>query len=447
MQRHVRETARTGAAVRLVAGADMYGLVKRLYPLPRSITGDGVRETLRVLREYVPLTVHEVPSGTRVFDWTVPDEWAVRDAYIKNSLGERVVDWHRSSLHVMSYSQPVRQALTLAGLKEHVHTLPEHPDWIPYRTSYYQPGWAFCMSAAQLRTLPEDTYEVVIDSELVAGALTYGEFYLPGAGEEEVLISTYVCHPSLANDNLSGVVLTTALAQRLAEVQKRRYAYRFLFVPETIGVLVWLYRNEERLGNVKHGLVVTCVGDRGQMTYKRSRQGNAEIDRAAVKVLADSGQPYRVLDFFPMGSDERQYCSPGFNLPMGSLMRTPYGEYPEYHTSADNLDFISPEHLADSLARYNEVVDVLEKNRVYMNRSPKGEPQLGRRGLYDAAPGVRQDEQERLALLWVLNLSDGQHSLLDVAQRSGMKFGEIARAADELVAQGLLREKNLTARV
>lgn len=426
--------------VRLETGEALYGLAERLYPINRSITGDGVRETLRVLREYVPLTVHEVPSGTRIFDWTVPDEWEVRDAYIKNSRGERVVDWRSNNLHVMSYSQPVRRLLSLAELKQHVHTRPDRPDWIPYRTSYYQPGWAFCMSAAQLQALPEDTYEVVIDSELVAGALTYGELYLPGAGEEEVLFSTYVCHPSLANDNLSGVVLTAALAQRLSERTARRYAYRFLFVPETIGALVWLERNEERLERIKHGLVVTCVGDRGPMTYKRSRRGNVEIDRVVVKVLSDSGQPHRILDFFPAGSDERQYCAPGFDLPVGSLMRTPYGEYPEYHTSADNLDFIAAGHLADSLARYLEVVDVLEKNRVYVSLVSKGEPQLGRRGLYDAAPGVRWQLSDRLALLWVLNLSDGQHDLLAIAERAQLPWRAVAAAADTLVKHGLLNE-------
>ncbi|MBI4022236.1 MAG: DUF4910 domain-containing protein [Candidatus Andersenbacteria bacterium] len=421
------------------AGADMYRLIERLYPLCRSITGEGVRETLRILSEYVPLSVHEVASGTGAFDWTVPEEWTLRSAYIKNERGEVVVDVRHSNLYLMGYSEPMRATLRLAELKEHLHTLPDHPDWIPYRTSYYQRAWGFCLAHRQLSAWPNEKYEVVIDSELKAGSLTYGELYLAGEVQDEVLFSTYVCHPSLCNDNLSGVALTTFLAQQLARWPRRRYSYRFLFVPETIGALVWLGRNEARLPLIRHGLVVTCVGDRGQMTYKRSRQGAAEIDRAVAKVLDDSGQPHRIVDFFPAGSDERQYCSPGFDLPVGSLMRTPYGEFPEYHTSADNLEFVSAEHLADSLARYLEVVEVLEKNRVYVNQVGKGEPQLGRRGLYDSSPGVRRELAPRMALLWVLNLSDGRHSLLDIAERSGMTWREVTDAAYVLVEQDLLK--------
>ena len=418
-------------------GEEMHRFIADLFPICRSITGDGVRETLRMVGSQIPLEIHEVPTGTQVFDWTIPKEWNIKDAYIKNSRGDRVVDFRRSNLHVMSYSVPVRARMSLEELKKHIYTLPEHPDWIPYRTSYYQERWGFCLSQNQLSAMPDEEYEVCIDSTLEPGHLTYGESVIEGDTTEEILLSCHVCHPSLCNDNLSGVALLAFLASHLRTVPLR-YTYRFLFIPGTIGSIAWLCVNEGKTERISHGLVAACVGDSGASTYKKSRRGNAEIDRVAAHVLRTSGKEYQIVDFFPYGYDERQYCSPGFNLPVGCLMRTPHGKYPEYHTSADNLEFVETESLEDSFMNYLRVIHVLEHNRRYVNRSPKCEPQLGKRGLYAAIGGSADAATRQLAMLWVLNGSDGDHTLLDIAERSGMKFENLQEAADLLVSHGLL---------
>lgn len=420
------------------AGAAMYGLVAELYPLCRSITGDGLRATLRRLAQDIDLACHEVPTGTRVLDWTVPREWNVADAWVKDSRGERVVDFRRSNLHVLQYSMPVRRAVDLDELKGHLHSLPEHPQWIPYRTSYYEDAWGFCIEHDRLARLGEGQYEVCIDARLEDGNLTYGECVIGGAADEEFLFSCHACHPSLCNDNLSGVVLTAQLAALLAPLELR-YSYRFLFVPGTIGSITWLSRNRAHTPRIRHGLVVACVGDGGPFHYKRSRSG-AEIDRAVEHVLRHSGADYAVRDFSPYGYDERQYCSPGFDLPVGSLTRTPHGCFPEYHTSADDLGFIAPRWLGESLRCYLDVIEVIEGNRRYVNTNPRGEPQLGRRGLYRAVGGTPRPAQTELALLWVLNLSDGTHSLLDIADRAELDFASIRQAAELLRAHGLLDE-------
>jgi aminopeptidase-like protein len=420
-------------------GRAMHDLVAELYPICRSITGEGVRETLRRIQKRIPLEMHEVPSGTQVFDWTVPLEWNVSDAYILNRKGTRVVDFKAHNLHLMSYSVPVRKKMRLEELKPHLFSLPAHPDWIPYRTSYYKENWGFCLRHADLEQLSDGEYDVVIDSSLQPGSLTYGESYLPGETPSEILISCHVCHPSLANDNLSGIAVAVMLAQTMAS-RARRYSYRFLFVPGTIGSIAWLATNEHRVSRVKHGLVLTGVGDVGKVTYKRSRQGNAEIDRAMGHVLKHADGPYNIIDFFPYGYDERQYCSPGFNLPVGCVMRTPHGGYPEYHSSADNLDFVKPESLAQSYELCLSVFDLLEHNRTYLNTNPKCEPQLGRRGLYRTVAGQQEKQTRELVLLWVLNLSDGQHSLLDIAVRAGVPFDEVQRSAEALLECGLLTE-------
>jgi len=418
-------------------GEEMHRFIADLFPICRSITGDGVRETLRMVGSQIPLEIHEVPTGTQVFDWTIPKEWNIKDAYIKNSRGDRVVDFRRSNLHVMSYSVPVRARMSLEELKKHIYTLPEHPDWIPYRTSYYQERWGFCLSQNQLSAMPDEEYEVCIDSTLEPGHLTYGESVIEGDTTEEILLSCHVCHPSLCNDNLSGVALLAFLASHLRTVPLR-YTYRFLFIPGTIGSIAWLCVNEGKTERISHGLVAACVGDSGASTYKKSRRGNAEIDRVAAHVLRTSGKEYQIVDFFPYGYDERQYCSPGFNLPVGCLMRTPHGKYPEYHTSADNLEFVETESLEDSFMNYLRVIHVLENNRRYVNRSPKCEPQLGKRGLYSAVGGSADAATRQLAMLWVLNGADGDHTLLDIAERSGMKFENLQEAADLLVSHGLL---------
>lgn len=419
----------------------MHALMERLFPLCRSITGAGVRETLDILKTYIALDITEVPSGTQVLDWTVPKEWNIRDAYVRGPDGRKIIDFHASNLHVVSYSVPVHARMTLEELRPHLHTLPDQPDLIPYRTSYYHETWGFCLPHRQYEQLPDGVYEVVIDSTLEDGFLTYGEFVVPGCVEEDVLVSCYVCHPSMCNDNLSGVVLTTMLAERVA-TWKPYYTYHFLFIPETIGAITWLAQNCERVERIAHGLVLTCVGDPGPLTYKRSRRGNAIIDRAATHVLAAEGYTHRVLDFAPLGSDERQFCSPGFDLPMGSLMRTPYKQFPEYHTSADDLDFVTPEALAASLAASEAIFEVLEGNRTYINMQPYGEPQLGRRGLYRSLGGAPRLEEVQEALMWVLNFSDGDHDLLAIAERSGLPFRTIQAAATLLLEHHLVEVAN-----
>ncbi|HET6515126.1 MAG TPA: DUF4910 domain-containing protein, partial [Thermodesulfovibrionales bacterium] len=364
-------------------GKDMHQLMSELYPICRSITGNGVRETLEILSRHIPLTIHEVPTGTKVFDWTAPKEWNIRDAYVRNARGEKIIDFRENNLHVMSYSVPVKKKISLNELKQHLFTLPGYPDWIPYRTSYYKENWAFCMSHKQFEDLGEEEYEVFIDSSLEDGHLTYGEYLIEGETGDEVLLSSHMCHPSLCNDNLSGIVLSVFLGKHLATLSVK-HSYRFLFIPGTIGSITWLFLNEQNVSRIKHGLVAACLGDSGRFTYKRSRQGNAEIDRAVINVLRNSCKDFEILDFIPFGYDERQYCSPGFNLPVGCLMRTPHGRYPEYHTSADNLGFVRPEYLSDSFSRLLSIVNILENNNKYISLNPKCEPQLGKRGLYQA---------------------------------------------------------------
>jgi aminopeptidase-like protein len=355
---------------------------------------------------------------------------------VKDADGRRVIDFHRSNLHVLQYSTPVRARMSLAELRPHLFSLPEHPRWVPYRTSYYRPGWGFCLAHEQLADLPDQEYEVCIDSELIDGALTYGELLLPGETSDEVLLSAHICHPSLANDNLSGVAVAVRLAQRLAALP-RRYSYRFLFAPGTIGAIVWLARNQARLPRIRHGLVLALLGDAGGSTYKRSRRGNAPIDRAAAHVLKQSGRAYTLLDFEPLGYDERQFGSPGIDLPVGCLMRTPPQRYPEYHTSADNLELVRPEWLADSYRKLAAIIEVLEHDGAYRNLSPTCEPHLGRRGLYRGTGGAENAQREK-ALLWTLNLSDGRHTLLDIAERSGLPFAILHEAARTLQTAGLL---------
>ena len=422
------------------AGDDMHGLIARLYPICRSITGNGVRESLRILGEQIPIEIREVPTGTQVFDWTVPREWNIRDGWIKNANGERIVDFQKLNLHVVSYSTPINRKMRLSELKDHLFTLRNHPDWVPYKTSYYAENWGFCLSQNQFNQLQDtEQYDVCIDSSLEDGHLTYGEYLLKGQQSDEVLISCHICHPSLANDNLSGIAVAVELARGLERVP-RRYSYRFLFVPGTIGSITWLSQNHKIVKSIRHGFVLASVGDAADVTYKRSRRGDAEIDRAFVHVLKHSGDSHKVVDFFPYGYDERQYCSPGFNLPVGCMMRSPHGQCPEYHTSGDNLAFVRPEALADSLEKCHSVIDVLENNWVYINQQPKCEPQLGRRGLYTGLGSADERRRHEMALLWVLNFSDGQHDLLAIAERADVPFWEIKVAADVLSKTGLLKK-------
>jgi aminopeptidase-like protein len=425
------------AGAQLRTGAELHALVERLYPICRSITGDGVRQTLDIIGEHIALERHEVPTGTQVLDWTIPQEWNIRDAYVAAPDGSRVIDFQESNLHVVGYSVPVSERMPLSELREHLHTLPDQPSWVPYRTSYYAPAWGFCLAQEKLDALPEGEYDVVIDSTLADGSLTYGEHVVPGRVTDEVIVSCHVCHPSLANDNLAGIAVAISLAQQLALTQPH-YTYRFLFMPGTIGSITWLARNSERIEKVKHGLVLACAGDPGSLTYKKSRRDDAEIDRVVQHVLRS--REHKVVDFSPYGYDERQFCSPGFNLGVGSLTRTPYAGYPEYHTSADNPGFVSPAAMEDTLGALRDAFGVLDRNRRYVNLSPYGEPQLGKRGLYASLGGRSDAKQAQMAMLWVLNLSDGDHSLLDIAERAGLPFDIVDVAARALHDAGLVKE-------
>jgi len=416
----------------------MIEFIKELYPICRSITGNGVRETLKLISRHIPLQIHEVPTGTRVLDWEIPKEWNIRDAWVKDSSGNKLIDFQRLNLHVLNYSTPIHATMSLSELKPHLFSIPDKPSLVPYRTSYYAENWGFCLSHDQLNTLKDDNYEVVIDSDLSQGHLTYGELLIKGTSEEEVLISTHICHPSLCNDNLSGIAVCTWLARMLSK-NKSYFSYRFLFIPGTIGAITWLARNEARLDRIKYGLVTSLLGIDSVFTYKRSRIGNAKIDRIVEHVLSLGDIQRNIIHFIPYGYDERQFCSPGFNLPVGNLTRVPFGEYPEYHTSADNLSLISGKALQDSLDVFDEVIRHIEADRKYVNQHPKGEPQLGRRGLYDNIGGRNDSKTLQLAFLWVLNYSDGEHSLTDISFLSGLNLKIIVEAADMLIEKQLIK--------
>ncbi len=420
-------------------GEQMHALMTELFPICRSITGKGVHQTLNILKKDIPLSIYKVPSGTTVFDWEVPREWDINEPYVKNSKGEKIIDFANSNLHVLNYSMPIDKSVSLSELKEHLYSLPEHPDWIPYRTSYYKEDWGFCISHNQFQKLKDDVYDVYIDSALKDGHLTYGEYYIAGELPEEVVISTRICHPSMANDNLSGICVATYLAKELRR-KKLRYSYRFLFIPGTIGAITWLFLNEPKVKNIKHGLVVSLLGDEGGFTYKKSRQGSAEIDQVVEAVLKAKTTAHTILNFSPYGDDERQFCSPGFNLPVGCLMRKSFGEYPEYHTSADNLELVTPKALETSLKMIDNILFTLEANKSYVNVNPKCELHLGKRGLYNLVGGENLNKTFQLALLWVLNFSDGKHSLLNISRESGIDFEIINLAAGKLFEQKLLVE-------
>jgi aminopeptidase-like protein len=421
-------------------GSEMYNFISELFPICRSITGNGVRETLKRINEYIPLQISEIPTGTKVFDWQIPKEWNINDAYIKDPQGKKIVDFKNLNLHVLNYSIPVNTKVNLTTLKEHLYTIPEKPDWIPYRTSYYEEKWGFCMSHNQLLNLQVGEYEVCIDSSLENGNLTYGEILLKGKTNEEILISTHICHPSLCNDNLAGIAVCTYLANLINKTD-HHYSYRFLFIPGTIGAVAWLAQNEKNLGNIKFGLVTSLLGINDVFTYKRTRSGKETIDKIVENVLKLEKPDHKVIDFIPYGYDERQFCSPGINLSVGNLTRIPYGEYPEYHTSADNLSLISKTALSDSLNIFLTIIQYIECEKKYINLFPKCEPQLGKRGLYDNIGGRNDSKIIQLALLWVLNFSDGDHSLTDIAIRSGINIGLIAEAANMLFEKELLQER------
>lgn len=418
----------------------MLDLIRQLYPICRSITGDGVRESLKILGESLPLDLYEIPTGTAVFDWNVPNEWNVREAYIETMAGDRVLDFADHNLHLMSYSCPIEAIVDREELDGHLHSIPEHPGWIPYRTSYYTENWGFCLTQHQRDALGDPRYKVKIDTELKAGSLSYAECWIPGRSDREVLLYTHVCHPSLCNDNLSGIAVLCTLGQLLLAQPSRRYSYRLVFAPGTIGSITWLSQNQSNLQRIEHGLVLGLLGDDAPHTFKKTRSGDAEIDRIASYVLSKRSDRNRILDFSPYGYDERQFGSPGINLPVGRLTRSVNGGYPQYHSSADNLDIVSEQRLQESVDVAMEILNSLEENHCYQNLEPYCEPQLGKRGLYRATGGAQLAERET-AMLWLLNQADSKTSLLEIAEKSGQSLHALAEVADELKTAGLLGEK------
>ncbi|MEZ5543310.1 MAG: DUF4910 domain-containing protein [Pseudomonadota bacterium] len=419
-------------------GQGMHDLARELFPICRSITGDGVRQTLQLIQRYIPLQMFEVPSGTQVFDWTVPREWSIRDAYIEDPRGQKIVDFKANNLHVVSYSTPVDTVLPRAALEQHLYSLPDQPEAIPYITSYYKERWGFCLSHRQRQQLQDGDYHVVVDSSLTAGSLTYGELLIPGAERREVFLSTYVCHPSMANNELSGPVVATALAQWLRS-RPRRLSYRIIFIPETIGALTYLSRNLAYLQrHVIAGFNLTCMGDERAYSYLPSRAGDTLADRAAQCILNEQHPGYCRYTYLDRGSDERQYCSPGVDLPVASVMRSKYREYPEYHTSLDNLELVTPAGLAGGYAVLRDCLELLERNSVY-RATCLGEPQLGKYGLYPST-GTRDSHRQVSDMLNVLAYADGTRDLLDMSTVTGIPVSRLYPVVDRLLQAGLLAE-------
>lgn len=419
-------------------GVEMHGWAKDLFPICRSLTGDGVRETLSYIGKLIPgLTIHEVPSGTQAFDWSVPDEWNIRGAYVEDEDGHRIVDFANSNLHVVGYSVPVDEWMTLAELQPHLHSLPEQPDAIPYITSYYARRWGFCLRHRDREALAEGRYRVVIDSTLAPGSLTYGEVRLRGKEEKEVLLSTYVCHPSMANNELSGPVVTTALARWLSSLPERRHSYRIVFIPETIGSIVYISRHLDELKRKTiAGYVITCIGDDRAYSLLRSRDGNTLADRAAKLVMDRHAPDHIEYCYLDRGSDERQYCSPGVDLPVASIMRTRYQSYPEYHTSLDDLTLVTPTGLEGGFHAVQKVIQLIEGNRVY-RAVHACEPQLGKRGLYPTL-STRGAGNSVRAMTNFLAYADGTRDLVDIAVLTGISAEEALETADRLLSAGLI---------
>lgn len=419
---------------------DMYKLLETLFPICRSITGNGVRKTLKIINKHVPLEISECPSGKKCYDWAIPDEWNITSAWIKDESGRKIADFAKNNLYVLGYSEPVSGTFTLSELKKHIYTDPSRPNVIPYRTSYYEKRWGFCMSQKQLDSLEKGRYAVRIDSELKPGNLTLAETYIPGKTDKEIFFSCYVCHPSLANDSLSGVVLTVRLYEYLKSRKNNHYSYRFLFIPETIGAIVYLNKNEKRVKEKTYcGMVVTCVGDSGGFNYKRTKQGNHALDRISENILKHSGHEYKIHDFFLPGSDERQYSSPGFNLPAASLMRSFYG-LPNYHSSADDLQNVTSEALEETFNVYAKIVEGLEANFKYQNQNPYCEPFLSKYGLYETL-GAKMDSNNYIKkILSILNFSDGQHSLIDIAEKTGFCVMDLIDIVKTLEEKSLLKK-------
>ena len=435
----------------------------RLWPIFRSITGNGVRRTHKILSELIPLHTTEVPTGTKVLDWTIPKEWVVNEAYLVDPNGNHILDIKENNLHLLNYSIPFIGEVTLQELNKHLYSIEKMPNAIPYVTSYYEPRWGFCLTHKQRNQLSNGLYRVHIDTELIDGSMTISDIVLPGETDQEIFFSTYTCHPSLANNELSGPLVTAYIYKYLSELKNRKFTYRFLFAPETIGAITYLSKKGQFLKkNTLAGFVVTCVGDDGKFYYKKSRNGNTILDKAMECILNNDEQiDCKIIDFFPWGSDERQYCSPGFDLPIGSLTRTMYGKYPEYHTSLDDKEFISFPAMIETIKLYAKVCSFLEKNEknindnmhmqkktgksskkncIYINKKPWGEPQLGKYGLYPTLSNMNDavDVEKINAIRWILSYSDGKHGLLDIANLSKIPFKTILNAAKKCEEKKLI---------
>jgi aminopeptidase-like protein len=417
-------------------GKEMYRLIEHLFPICRSISGNGVRETLQIIQNHIPITIHEISTGTKVFDWVVPKEWNVVDAYIMDETGNKIIDFKENNLHLVGYSTPINQTLTLSQLQEHLYSLPEQPEAIPYVTSYYKERWGFCISQKQRDNLKEGNYKVFIDSELKDGSLTYGELIIPGRSKKEVFISTYVCHPSMANNELSGPVLSTFLAKWIMS-KPRRYSYRIIFIPETIGSIIYLSKNLESLKeNVIAGFNITCVGDNGPYSYLPTRNGNTYSDKIALNILSFDHPDFIKYTYLDRGSDERQYNSPGVDLPICTIMRSKYGTYPEYHTSLDNLDIVSAEGLIGSLNIFKKCLNTIEENKKYKIKC-LGEPQLGKRGLYPTI-GTKTSSLKVKDIMNFISYADGEHDLIDISNIIDVPVWELYPIIEKLVKADLI---------
>jgi aminopeptidase-like protein len=419
--------------------------VDRLWPLNRSITGNGLRESLRILQELIPVELVEVPTGTKVLDWQVPLEWNIEDAYLLDPSGKKAVDFKKSNLHVINYSEPVESEMTLEELEPHLHSIREQPDAIPYITSYYRQRWGFCLTHNQRRMLTPGKYKAVIKSSLKSGAMTYGHLVLPSTEGEtrEILLTSYLCHPSMGNNELAGPICCALIYQQLKAMDTRRFNYRFVLAPETIGAIAYLAKYGDKMKQNCHaGYVITCCGTDHDFTYKMSRRGNTAADRCAIHALqhycASTKSKFQTVEFTPQGSDERQYCSPGYDLPVGSLMRAMYGTYPEYHTSLDSRELIRPESMLATVEVYMHALRSLEMNRTYLNTQPYGEPNLGSRGLYPTLSDVRERSDHLRLMLYILNMSDGKHDLCEIADRAGAPVWQAYSIAETLRQQNLL---------
>ncbi len=426
-------------------GPEMHALTAELFPICRSITGDGVRETLRVIQRHIPFTIVEVPSGTAAFDWIIPKEWNITDAYVLDESGKKIVDFQKSNLHVVGYSVPVNKTVSLSELQAHLYSLEDQPNAIPYVTSYYEERWGFCIPHDLRQTLQEGSYKVVIDSELKGGHLTYAELIIPGELEQEIFLSTYVCHPSMANNELSGPVVTTMLAKWIAS-EPRRYTYRIIFIPETIGSLTYLSRHLSWMKeHVIAGFNVTCVGDDRAYSYMPSRHGNTLADKVALAILHEKHPDFIRYSYLERGSDERQYCSPGVDLPVVSVMRSKYRAYPEYHTSLDDMELVTPSGLQGGFSVLRDCLDLLERNRIY-RATCLGEPQLSRRRLFPSL-GTKATQRMVADTLNVLAYADGKHDLADMSTITRIPPSRLLAIVDELFKADLLSEVNPTARV